>query len=77
MVHRVYDFTLPHSAQITNNEKEGIFIPSGFDSIRLISELGKMDKKNKGGVDSADSDDANNEQDFEKPFEEVLNQAMF
>lgn len=36
-----------------------------------------MDKKNKGGVDSADSDDANNEEDFEKPFEEVLNQAMF
>jgi len=44
--------------------------------MRLISELGKMDNKNKGGVDSADSDE-NNEADFEKPFDEVLNQAMF
>ena len=73
MAHRLYDYSLPHSAIITNSEKDGIFIPSGFDSMRLISELGKMENKKKSdGVDSADSDNDNAE-DFEKPFDEVLN----
>jgi len=72
MVHRIYDFSLPHSAIITNSEKDGIFIPAGFDSMRLISELGKMDNKKK--VDeSSNSDEDDAAEDFDKPFEEVLN----
>ena len=74
MAHRIYDFNLPYPAVITNTEKDGIFIPAGFDSMRLISELGKMDNKKKvEGIDSADSDGDNDADNFDKPFDEVLN----
>jgi hypothetical protein len=77
MVHRIYDFVLPHSAIITNDGKDGVFIPAGFDSMRLISELGKMENKKKKDESGSSGSDEELGDDFEKPFEDVLNYAMF
>ncbi len=45
MAHRIYEYSLPYPVVITNSDKESIFIPAGFDSMRLISELGKLANK--------------------------------
>jgi dynein light intermediate chain 1 len=41
LVHRVYDYKL--SAETQTHEKDKIFVPSGWDSSNLISELDYVD----------------------------------
>jgi dynein light intermediate chain 1, cytosolic len=67
-VHRLYDFTFPHTSQIT--EKESIFIPAGFDSLRLINQIVKTEAK--GEVDPEDVDEEPVEEKVERPFEEEI-----
>lgn len=39
MLHRLYDYDLTHAAEVL--EKENLFLPAGFDTPNLISELVK------------------------------------
>lgn len=69
-MHRVYDFPFPFKSQI--DEKDTIFVPSGFDSLDLINSLAKL----KIEEDTEDGDEEKKTSN-QKDFEDVISISLF
>ena len=69
---RVYDFAFPFKSQI--DEKDTIFVPSGFDSLELINSLAKLKAEDQ---EEREGDEEENKADNQKDFEDIVSLALF
>ena len=69
-MHRVYDFPFPFKSQI--DEKDTIFVPSGFDSLDLINSLAKLKIE-----EDAEDGDEEKKTSNQKDFEDVISISLF